>query len=64
MQSALGTLKQTGNYYYKIGFVSFYIRTLLENNKVLQAIEYASGFFEAYKMKYSNIAGICLFLII
>ena len=49
MQSALSTLKQTGNYYYKIGFVSFYIRTLLEINKVNQAIEYASGFFDAFK---------------
>jgi hypothetical protein len=49
MQSALGTLKHTGNYYYKIGFVSFYVRTLLEMNKVSQAIEYASGFFEGYK---------------
>ena len=49
MQSALSTLKQTGNYYYKIGFVSFYVRTLLEINKVNQAIEYASGFFDAFK---------------
>ncbi|MBK6979976.1 MAG: hypothetical protein IPH28_25140 [Cytophagaceae bacterium] len=48
MQSALGTLKQTGNYYYKIGFVSFYIRTY-RNNKVLQAIEYASGFLKHIK---------------
>jgi hypothetical protein len=49
MQSSIPELKNTNNKYYKIGFVSFYIKTLIINQKSDKAVKYAAGYFEAYK---------------
>jgi integrase len=49
MRDSIPELKNTNNNYYKIGFVSFYIKTLIVNQKSEKAVEYASGYFDAYK---------------
>jgi hypothetical protein len=49
MQKALPQLKNTNNMYYKIGFASFYIKTLLVNKKYKNAVNYAIDYFNAYK---------------
>ena len=49
MRDAIPELKNTNNNYYKIGFVSFYIKTLIVNQKCDKAVEYAAGYFDAYK---------------
>lgn len=49
MRKAIPELKNTNNNYYKIGFVSFYLRSLMANNKQNQALDYANEYFEAYK---------------
>lgn len=41
--------KKSGNYYYKIGFASFYIKTLLQNNMVEKAQEYGEVFLNGYR---------------
>ena len=49
MRDSIPELKNTNNYYYKIGFASYYIKTLIANQKSLKAVEYATSYFEAYK---------------
>ncbi|NVO09587.1 MAG: hypothetical protein HXX16_06470 [Bacteroidales bacterium] len=49
MTSSIPELKNTSSYYCKIGFVSFYIRTLLANNQLEKSVSYATTFFEGYK---------------
>lgn len=49
MREAIPELKNTNNNYYKIGFSSFYIRTLALNNQIDKAVNYAGQYFEAYK---------------
>ncbi|MHC1704677.1 MAG: hypothetical protein AB9846_12285 [Tenuifilaceae bacterium] len=49
MGKSIPDLKNTSSFYNKIGFVSFYIRTLLANNQAEKAVSYASTFFDGYK---------------
>lgn len=49
MRQAIPELKKTNNNYYKIGFISFYLRSLMANNKHRQALDYANEYFESYK---------------
>lgn len=49
MSDSIPDLKRTNSFYNKIGFVSFYIRTLLYNNKAKNAVSYASTFLDAYR---------------
>jgi hypothetical protein len=49
MTNAIPELKNTNSYHSKIGFASFYIRTLSANNQLEKAISYAETFFETYK---------------
>jgi hypothetical protein len=49
MNQSIPDLKNTNSFYNKIGFVSFYIRTLVYNNKSKNAVSYATTFLEAYK---------------
>jgi hypothetical protein len=49
MNASIPELKKTNSYYYKIGFVAFYIKTLMVNQQFEKAVNYASGFFDAYK---------------
>ncbi|HAF27953.1 MAG TPA: hypothetical protein DCG75_02800 [Bacteroidales bacterium] len=49
MTESIPELKKTNSYYYKIGFVSFYIKTLLANNYTDKAVSYAETFLDGYK---------------
>ncbi len=49
MRNSILELKNTNNNYYKIGFASFYIKTLIVNQKGDKAVEYASNYFDVYK---------------
>lgn len=49
MRDSIPELKNTNNNYYKIGFATFYIKTLIVNQKYDKAVEYATSYFEAYK---------------
>lgn len=49
MNASIPELKKTNSFYYKIGFVAFYIKTLMINEQYEKAVNYASGFFDAYK---------------
>jgi hypothetical protein len=49
MSNSIPELKNTASFYYKIGFVSFYIKTLLANNKAKKAVDYAKSFLDLYK---------------
>ncbi len=49
MSSSIPDLKNTNSFYNKIGFVSFYIKTLVYNNKAKNAVSYGSTFLDAYK---------------
>ncbi len=49
MSQSIPELKNTNSFYNKIGFVSFYIRTLVANNKAKSAVSYASTFLDAYR---------------
>lgn len=49
MTESIPELKNTASFYYKIGFVAFYIRTLLAVDKQEKAVSYAETFLEAYK---------------
>jgi hypothetical protein len=51
MKDAFPQLKNTNNNYYKIGFVAFYIKTLLVNEKYKNAVNYATNYFKAYKQE-------------
>jgi len=49
MSSSIPDLKKTNSFYNKIGFASFYIRTLVYNNMAKNAVSYATTFLDAYK---------------
>lgn len=49
MNNSMPELKNTGSFYTKIGFASFYTRTLVSNKLYKNAVDYASTFLDAYK---------------
>jgi len=49
MQRAIPKLRKTANYYYRIGFAAFYIRTLIANKHYREAADYAETFHNSYK---------------
>jgi hypothetical protein len=49
MSSSIPELKKTNSFYNKIGFASFYTRTLVYNKMSKNAVSYATTFLEAYK---------------
>lgn len=49
MTTSVPELKKTNSFYYKIGFVAFYIRTLLANDMIDKAVSYAETFLDGYK---------------
>lgn len=49
MSSSIPELKKTNSFYNKIGFASFYIRTLVYNKMAKNAVSYATTFLDAYK---------------
>ncbi|HAN79536.1 MAG TPA: hypothetical protein DCQ31_18110 [Bacteroidales bacterium] len=49
MTASMPEIKKTESFYNKIGFVAFYIRTLVANNLVSKAVSYAETYLEAYK---------------
>ena len=49
MNASIPELKNTNSFYNKIGFVSFYTRTLVYNKMAKNAVSYATTFLEAYK---------------
>lgn len=49
MSSSIPELKKTNSFYNKIGFASFYTRTLVYNNMAKNAVSYAGTFLDAYK---------------
>ncbi len=49
MRQSIPELKNTSNNYYKIGFASYYIRTMIYNGMQQKAVDYASQYFDAYR---------------
>jgi hypothetical protein len=49
MIQSFSELKKSGNYYYKIGFASFYIKTLVANHQIDKATEYGEIFLNGYR---------------
>lgn len=49
MTESIGEMKNTNSYHSKIGFVSFYIKTLTANNQVDKAVSYGTTFYEGFK---------------
>ena len=49
MNLSIPETKKTNSFYNKIGFASFYIRTLVYNKMAKNAVSYASTFLDAYK---------------
>jgi hypothetical protein len=49
MSSSIPELKKTNSFYNKIGFASFYTRTLVYNKMAKNAVSYATSFLDAYK---------------
>lgn len=49
MNQAIPEAKKTSSFYNRIGFVSFYIKTLIANNMNENAVSYGSSFLDAYK---------------
>jgi hypothetical protein len=49
MSQNIAELKNSSSFYNKIGFVSFYMRTLVHNNKAKSAASYGSTFLDAYR---------------
>jgi hypothetical protein len=49
MSSSIPELKKTSSFYNKIGFASFYTRTLVYNKMAKNAVSYAGTFLDAYK---------------
>lgn len=49
MSASIPELKKTNSFYNKIGFASFYIRTLVYNKMAKNAVSYATSFLDAYK---------------
>lgn len=49
MSASIPELKKTNSFYNKIGFASFYTRTLVYNKMAKNAVSYATTFLDAYK---------------
>jgi len=49
MSSSIPEIKKTNSFYNKIGFASFYTRTLVYNKMAKNAVSYATTFLDAYK---------------
>lgn len=49
MSESIPFLKKTNSFYNKIGFVAFYVKTLMANNQNDKAVSYASTYFEGFK---------------
>lgn len=49
MSSSIPETKKTNSFYNKIGFASFYTRTLVYNKMAKNAVSYATTFLDAYK---------------
>lgn len=49
MTESIPELKNTNSFHSKIGFVSFYIKTLCANQQVEKAVNYGMSFFDAYR---------------
>lgn len=49
MVESFPELKKSGNFYYKIGFTSYYIKALVENGMIEKAIEYGDTFLNGYR---------------
>jgi hypothetical protein len=49
MSASIPEVKKTNSFYNKIGFASFYTRTLVYNRMAKDAASYATTFLEAYK---------------
>ncbi len=49
MVEAFPELKRSGNYYYKIGFVSYYIKALITNGDVKKAVDFGESYFASNK---------------
>ncbi len=49
MVASFSELKKSGNFYYKIGFTCYYIKTLVSNAMICKAIEYAEVFLNGFK---------------
>ncbi|MBW6478284.1 MAG: hypothetical protein K0B37_02580 [Bacteroidales bacterium] len=54
MQQSIPMLKKTANYYYRIGFAAFYIRTLTANKLYNDSADYADTFHNSYKKEISK----------
>jgi hypothetical protein len=54
MTEAIPEMKKTSSFYNKIGFVSFYVRTLNHNNLSVKAESYAESFLNAYRKEVFN----------
>lgn len=54
MRNSIGELKNTGNYYYKIGFAAFYTMTLTANKMYDKAVDYAERFYSVHKKEIMN----------
>ena len=51
MVKSMPDVKISANYYYKIGYASFYIKTLLENHMTEKALNYGETFLNAFKQE-------------
>ena len=49
MSESMPELKNTNSFHSKIGFASFYIKTLTANEQIEKAVSYGTTFFEGYK---------------
>ena len=54
MQKSIPQLRKTANYYYRIGFAAFYIRTLNANKMHAEAVDYAETFHNSYKKEINK----------
>ena len=54
MQKSIPRLKKTANYYYRIGFAAFYIRTLTANHLFKEAVDYGETFHSSYKREINK----------
>jgi hypothetical protein len=49
MTDSIHEVKNTNSFHSKIGFASFYIKTLTANNQIEKAVSYGTTFFEGYR---------------
>jgi hypothetical protein len=54
MQQSIPKLRKTANFYYRIGFAAFYIKTLTANHLFKEAADYAETFHSTYKKEISK----------